>query len=627
MSDHYLELFPKTEEELESELLKAATENYWKVVNAWAKTYEPKDKGSQYAFDVVYSKKYLSCKAMINTCKRHVLYMYKYYHENDFKFEYNSARVNYLHEWWETNLFLTEGRFKGQPFRLADNQAFKIAELYGWNFKGKNNIFMTSKMYDVETRKNGKSQFFAGLSDLVVLNPFGNDAQPEVYFSGPKQDSSNTLYTKAQQMAKSNENLSSEFDKINTRNFVTYADGKIKALPYSVDALEGKNPSLVIGTEYHLHPNDEMINSAESASNDSRPNSLVIFDTTKGYGINGVAYVRELSYKDLINHQVNIDPFNTTSYNIFAFIAEVDKEDSPNDIMNPWETNPLRKSTPMLGVTLQLESLQNEWREARNNPTKRREFLIKKFGMWVGNLQGLVTIDDIQGSNTKQKLNLKIEDLEKQPCVIGVDLAMAHDTNAVSIIFKNQVDMRDVLVVIPKVFVPRDTVLERIEKEQLPYQQWIQDGHVIRSGDKTVDYKDIAEYIANACLKYDVKAICFDPYQSMTVKYHLTEARNIPTSLLKDVPQSAKELSAPMSLITQKILDKEYLDFDNPIQLSQILNVKPIITSSGGLYFKKDKSTGRIDLFAAMTTAVSEFAELPAINSKDVPMVTSWNFS
>ncbi len=607
-----------------------AVKNYWKVIDAWAKLYYPKDRGSQYAFDVVYSDKYLSCKAMINTCKRHILYMYKYYNEADFEYEYSTERVNFIFEWWEEHLKLTEGRFAGRKFKLEPNQAFKLSEIFGWTYKKEENgflKFMVDKVYDSETRKNGKSQFMAGLSLFISLNPFMRDAQPEIYFSGPDESASKLIYTKSQQMALKDDRLQSEFKKINTRNFRTNGNGVIQALPFKVEKIEGRNPSFGVLTEYHLHQTDLMINSFESAKNDTRQ-SLIIFDTTKGIGINGPAHIRENQYKELIDHQVNKNPFETSAENILALVFEVDEWDDYDDIMNPWETNPLRKSTPMLGVTVKLKDLQNQWIEARNNPGQRIEFLIKKFGRWMGSLQGLVSISDIKQSNERNKdlFPNGIEDLKGSPAIIGIDLAQTGDTNSIQIIFKKKHEGREILCSYNKVFIPNNKLIEREEKEKLPYRKWIEQDFVRSSGVKTVDYKAIADYIIWATDFFEIKEILYDPYQSAVVEYHLINIGKIPKYKVVEVPQGPKDLSAPMDIVTKKILDGDYYDFNNPIQATQILNVRPIITSSGGSYFIKNKNFGRIDSFAALVTGVTKFNELNAIDSQSSYKFETWTF-
>lgn len=617
-----------TFENIPKELRQEAANNYWKVINNWAlNDYKPKDRGSQYAWDTLYTDKYLQCKAMINACKRHILYMYKSVHEEDFKFEYSSDAVNGIVEWFATHLSLTEGIFEGKPFLLEDNQVFQIAEMFGWSKKGQDSyILMTDRAYNCQVRKQGKSQLLSGIADLIALNPFGNDSRPQIFFSGPIKDVSDILREKAMNMASASPTLRIEFDKMNTRNFTTYGGASIEALPFEKNAIEGRNPSFSVATEYHLHPDDKVVESIESAKNKSRPNSLLCFDTTKGTGIGGVAYKREAEYKKFIYEQVHVNPFETINANIFTFITEFDDEDSYEDIMLPWEKNPLRKSNPMLGITIDLEDLQNEWLQVRHSPDKRKEFIIKKVGRWIGNLQGLFSIDDLINSNNKWKDTWKtIDDLRGEKAAVSIDLSSTTDTNAIELNFKAKKDFRDVRITHLHTFISRDTMEERMGKEKLPYDEWIKKGWVTATVGKTVDYKEVANYIIELAKNFKIEKILYDPFQMATVKYHLMHIGKIDESLFQEVPQNAKTISAPLENLVKDILDERFYFFGNEVLLTQFLNVVPI-AGPNGTYFRKTNNSGRIDAFAAAVTGATYFTDMKEVGTKEGEIFRTWEF-
>ena len=340
---------------------------YWIKVMDWFEKYKCKDGGMQFIWDSIFTDKYLQSTHMMNGMLKHVLYLYRSIKEpKKFPYTYSSDRVNLITNFFKDNYKLTEGTFNGKPFILEPNQMYKLSLIWGFNKKesfktkeekGKGLIFVVKKFYDTETRKNGKSMFFAGVADFLVHNPFENDFKPEIYATGPLKDASRIIFDKAQDIARANPKLYNLFKRLNLRAFQTHSGGIIAPLAFEKASLEGRNPSLAIATEYHMHKHDTMIDSVESASNLSRINSLLVFDTTKGEGIYGVAYVREHDYKKLVVAQLE-EPQEIIAPEIATFMAEVDYDDNPDDIDNPWETNPLRKSTPMIGVTVSLDSLQ-----------------------------------------------------------------------------------------------------------------------------------------------------------------------------------------------------------------------------------------------------------------------------
>lgn len=621
-------------EDIVWELINSKQGDYWCKVITWFSRYETKDRAIQFVWDSLFTNKYIQSIYMYKGMLKFILYLYKAEFEDDFKYEYSSNRINIIDKFWKTNFKLSTGAFSGKPFVMEANQVYKIARIYGFAYKeshkpkiyqDKGIKFMVNRFYDVETRKNGKSEWVAGLGVFVQQNPFTNDAQPEVFASGPVKEQSDIIRKKAMDFVKGQEILSKEYEAINTRRFLTYGGGTFKSLPFNPESLEGQNPSLAINTEYHQAKSDLMVNSQESAINASRPNSLMLFDTTKGEGINGVAHLRENQYKDYIDKQL-FEPNEVLFENISTFMAELDPDDDYADFLSEWDNNIFRKSTPMLGLIIALDALQQEWKAAKNNPTQRREFLIKKGGRWIGSKVGLFEFNDLIDSNEKWKQHFKLEDLDDQPCVVAIDLANTTDTNAVTTIFKGNHENKDIFLTNSHIFVPRETLEQRADKERKPYHKWIQDGFVTLAGEKAIDFGKIAAYINNILHKYKVVKILYDKAFFHNVKTYLVDKYKIDESLFLDVPQRAVELSSPMEDLIKKVVDKEFYYFNNPVTIDHFLNMAPQVTSNGLLYFQKTKQEQRIDIFATNVIGMKMFNELKPIGSSLVEEITTWTF-
>lgn len=616
------------------ELINSQMGDYWCDVITWFSRYEPKDRAVRFVWDSLFTNRYIQSIYMYKGMFKFVLYLYKSENEPDFKYEYSPKRINIIDDFWKTNFKLSTGAFSGKPFVMEDNQVYKIARIYGFAYKeshkpkiykDKGIKFMVNRFYDVETRKNGKSEWVAGLGIFVQQNPFKNDAQPEVFASGPVKEQSDIIRKKAMDFVKNNGSLLNEYEAYNTRRFLTYSGGTFKSLPFNPEALEGQNPSLAINTEYHQAKSDIMVNSQESAINASRPNSLMLFDTTKGEGINGVAHLRENQYKDYIDKQLR-EPDKVLFENVSTFMAELDPDDDYADFLSNWETNIFRKSTPMLGLIISLDSLQQEWNGAKNNPVQRREFLIKKGGRWIGVKSGLFEFNELIDSNAKWENQFKLDELEGESCIVAIDLANTTDTNAITTIFKGVKDNKDIFLTNSHIFVPRETLEQRADKERKPYHKWIQDGYVTLAGNKAIDFSLIAAYINNIIHKYRVVKILYDKAFFHNVKTYLVDKYKIDESLFEDVPQRAVELSSPMEDLIKKVVDKEFYYFGNPVTIDHFLNMSPQITSNGLLYFQKTKQEQRIDIFATNVIGMKMFNELKPIGSDLTEGIKTWVF-
>jgi phage terminase large subunit-like protein len=140
--------------------------------------------------------------------------------------------------------------------------------------------------------------------NLAILCGFNKDLYPEIYISGPQRETSKIPYQISVNYLHKSPNIQPLFSVYNSLHIKAASGGIIKHLPFEKATLEGKNPSVVLLTEYHLHTTDTMQESARSSVNLSRKNQLIIYDTTKGHDTNSVCYKREQNYKDLLYQQI-----------------------------------------------------------------------------------------------------------------------------------------------------------------------------------------------------------------------------------------------------------------------------------------------------------------------------------
>lgn len=564
------------------------------------------DAGILYAFDVFYTKKYVTCHYMKMQAFKILLYLFRGETEKDFPYFYNKKIIFKLNEIWPKLFVLTQASFKGQPFILYPNQSFKLSGYFGFRYKNNPNRTLTEYFFDIEARKQGKSEFISAISTLIATDPFGVDAAAEIYFSGPVKESSNTLFVKASRLIRYSELLATQFIRNNKVRIETYDGAYLKDIPFEAEHSEGKNFSLFVLTEYHQHPSDDLFNSANSGRNKTRNSQVIFFDTTKGKNMGGVAYAREASYKLLLDEQYK-KPDEIIAPTVFAFIAELDKED---DIDN---TDCWVKANPMMGITVDLDSMISEWAIAKQSVHDMNEFITKRLGKWIENAGAVLTYDDMEQTHIRWQDRYKsIYDLKGKPCFISVDLAKSNDLNAISLLFKEKIENEEIAIFSSKVFLPKLNIEAKEKRDKLPYLNWIDEGWASLSGDKAVDYADIVAYINSLRRDFDVRKILYDPYQYSVIKDIFQKTYKFPEHLFEEVPQNAKTLSAPMNISLKKIWDKQFVWFGHNHVLLQFLNVVPT-EYKDQLYFSKTKQIKKIDSFATYIIGMKEWGNLPAI--------------
>lgn len=162
---------------------------------------------------------------------------------------------------------------------------------------------------------------------LAVSLGLLGDGMPQAYICGPQKDTSKIPYDTAKKYIQKSPALQPYFQKYNTLRITSKEGGEIRHLPFEKSAIEGKNPSLIILTEYHLHHDDTMQESAVTSRNTSRLNQLLVYDTTKGHEIESVCFRRERSYKKYLEEQILNPSELHKNASIFLFCAELDYEE------------------------------------------------------------------------------------------------------------------------------------------------------------------------------------------------------------------------------------------------------------------------------------------------------------
>ena len=258
----------------------------------------------------------------------------------------------------------TKGEWAGQRFRLEPWQQFVLWNIFGWKLANGTRRFRY--VYIEIARKNGKTALSAGVG-LYMLFADG-EARPEVYSAATVKDQAKICFADAVEIVKATDlkNYLSPF-----RNSIVYElkGGTFKPLSSDYGTNDGLNPSCGIIDEFHAHRDSGMFDVIKSAFG-ARKQPLMFIITTAGFNKAGACYAyRENVIKVL--RGVNEDD------SLFGIIYTLDKKEE-------WE-NPKMwiKSNPNLGVSLSVDYLADQVRDAKNRPEAVRNVMTKNVNLWV----------------------------------------------------------------------------------------------------------------------------------------------------------------------------------------------------------------------------------------------------
>lgn len=572
----------------------------WDKVVTFIKSRKDWDPGTEYAIDVVINESILTSKMVYFACLRHLLFLYHEQNTPDWPIIYDPSWGKRL-DTFASNIIVPEinATFINPAFRQ-----FQSYFLLGWRYKSDPTRMLTKEFFDIEARKQWKSSYQAMFTLAVTLGILG-DGMPQCYFCGPQKDTSKIPYDTARKYIQKSPNLRPFFEKANTIRIASNEGGEMRHLAFEKSALEGKNPSVIVLTEYHLHADDTMQESAVTSRNTSRKNQLIIYDTTKGHNIDSVCFRRERSYKKYLEEQI-LDPYELhKNASVFLFCAELDYEDY-EDWKNPdlWI-----KANPNLHVSVSLEDLLDEFNRI-DSVASEVEFKIKRLGMWVGAANSYFPLKTILDSNeatreivqevrrSGQLMNLK--------GIIGVDLSHIRDTTAVVIQWEiPQDDGEPIWYFEGMNFIPEDSAVKKEQIDRVPYRDWKEKGFITFVPGPVIDYDFIINYIKEKKSQYSISQLAYDPWQFNIVKQTLLKNNVIYDSDAISVPQGTK-LSPIFKEFDRKLTLKKIAFNDNLTLMDHISNVSIKYTGTGDNFFvQKVSGNCRIDGFMAMLFASS----------------------
>ena len=582
---------------------------YWNKVFSFINENDySNDPCTLYAIEVAIKKSILTSKYVKFICMKHLLFLYKEKHDQDFPFVYKKNPLKRLIKFSE-NIIVPE---INKPFIFPEFRKFMAGYIWGWRHKNDLDKLMVQEIFDVEARKQWKSSFWSMII-LAVMCGFNKDYYPEIYISGPQRETSKIPYTTACNYLSKSPKLQSFFNCWNSLHIRGSMGGIAKHLSFEKSAIEGKNPSMVILTEYHLHPSDEMQESAVTARNSSRKNQLIIYDTTKGHDIDSVCYNREKSYKKYLQDQIENPEILCKNWDIFLWAAELDDEDY-DDWRNPdlWI-----KANPNMNVSVTLEQLKSEY-DKIDSKQSEIEFQTKRLGMWVGASNAYFSLFDIVSSDETAYNSIKniadnAELLKKYNPIAGIDLSTINDTTHLVVGFEiPQDDGEPIWHFIGKGFIPEKNEIKKEFNDKAQYFNWQKNGFCVFTPGDLVDYDYVINRLKDWKLLYNIKKVGYDPWQFNIVKQTILNKNIFIEEDLVPINQGTK-LSPFFKEFERKLKLKKISFGGNKMLMDHITNVtiKQLNGTSENVLVQKINQNQRIDGFMAMLNTVAQRADNP----------------
>lgn len=393
-------------------------------------------------------------------------------------------------------------------------------------------------------RGNGKSTL-AAVYALYALFADGVES-PQVLICASDVRQAGIIFNACRRMIE----LSPELDKrakiYKDRIEIPGNNGLLMPLPSDVGALQGWAPSLALVDELHVVNQD--VWESMLLSSGKRPDSMCLAISTPADNDDSVMW-------SLVkNARENPDPD-------FYFREYTSDPSHETDCIHC-----IKQSNPAFGDFLSAKSMANVRKTSRESAYRRLrlgQWLEAVENSWVSKTQLDAVLTDKQISDGSK-------------VVLAVDGSYSGDTTAIVAVSVGPVPRAQLV----KLWRPQDEAEEGYR----------------------VPILDVEQEIRNACQRWDVAEICFDPYRFARTMQELGRER-LP---VVEFPQSAQRMTPAVTQAYEGIVNRTYEIHNDENLTKHILNCR-VTEDNRGTRLRKDKkdSPNKIDSAVCMVMALS----------------------
>lgn len=502
-----------------------------------------------------------------------------------------------------SSLTHTKGRWKGKPFNLRPWQIMLVDAVFG-TVKA-DGFRLYRDLYLEIPRKNGKTELGAALALKGLCADSEQGA--EIYSVAGEIDQAALCFNAAVAMVKDNVVLTRECAIKESRRTIYYpkTSSFYKVLSSKDDTKHGLNAHMVIFDELHVQRSRNLWDVMRTSMS-AREQPLMCALTTAGDSRTGICWERHQLARKVLQwiESDYTDGIGAAIRTLYPIIFAAYDDDS-EQVRNPeyWK-NPESwyKANPALGDFRSKEELESFYAECKELPAQVPTMKRLYLNMWVGSYTSAVDM---------AKWNLcktEIADLRGRECYAGLDLSDTMDLSALVLAFPEErvieTDNSDhkietFITYIPFLFCPEEKIKQKTKLENVPYQFWVDQGHVIATSGDVIDYSEIVEVIELVKERYELKSIAFDRWGSSHIVQEL-QKRKID---VVEFGQGYASMSAPTKDFLRSINRGTMRHNDNPCFNWQAENLVTKADEANNIKPSKDKSVDKIDGIVAAIMA------------------------
>jgi len=502
-------------------------------------------------------------------------------------------------------LRVPQGMLQGQPFKLRDWQKDMIHKVYA-PVDGNGRRIVRKAIYSV-SKKNGKTPLIStiGLGHLCGPEAKWNE---QLYSAAFERDQASITYTYMRQMVEMDEELSGDLNiKASIKEIEYPSSGSVfKALSSESRGKHGLGPALLIFDELAQFGSDREFYDTLIQGRGAHEEPLLWIISTQAKNDEAVLS-QEIDYALKVQRGEIYDP--TVVLFFYHTPIELDLMD-----VDGW-----KQSNPAYGDFLAEADMQEAARTAKAMPTAEANFRNLRLNQRVATEDHFLTPQLWKACSDEAD----VDALGNGVVYAGLDLSGKNDLTSLVL----DAVYEGIHNVFCYFWTPKDNILERSDRDRVPYHTWAKQGYIEAKSGKTIDYGWVAKKVAEIHAKYGIKRLKFDRWRIDDFNRELdklgvnsgvakwvedketgTKYLQIPEDVdLVLIPhgQGYKDMNPAVEALEDLVTEQLIKHGGNPVLNMCAANTVVTEDPAGSRKFAKDKSTGRIDGIVALAMAVN----------------------
>lgn len=498
--------------------------------------------------------------------------------------------------WCEAHLRIPEGKFVGQPLKMAEFMREDFRAIY-------DNPHGTRRAIISRGRKNAKTTESAM---ILLLHLCGPEARPnaQLYSAAQSRDQAAILFSLAAKMVRMSPALQDVVTIRDTaKELVVHELGtKYKALSAEASTAYGLSPVLVIHDELGQvkGPRSELYEAMETATA-AQDSPLSIIISTQAP-----------TDADLLSVLIDDAKTGADPRTVLRF------QTAPGDL-DPFTEEAIRAANPAFDVFMNRAEVLAMAEDARRMPSRQAEF-----ENLVLNRRVEASAPFISRSVWQACARPVVESFDGLPVFGGLDLSEVADLTALVLVAPVDDDWH----VRPTFWLPGEGLADKARKDRVPYDQWAREGWLATTPGKTIDYAFVADYLAALADDCDLRKVAFDRWNWRHLKPWLLKAGfredqlEGDAAIFEQMGQGFQSMSPALRDLESVILNGKLAHGGHPVLTMCAANATVQADPAGNRKLSKIKSHGRIDGMVALTMAMSVAG---AYQAAPAAVLTPWD--